>query len=393
MKKVVYVGPFAFPSSNANSLRVKGMSEALALAGYDVLICAGLPSSKGSKSGDIAEDVHVESVDEYGGGLFSSINRGLRGLMLGDITVKWLESQENKPDCVVLYGTHLGYLLRLIPFCKKYDVPLFLDVVEWYDPRHLPMGVFGPFAIANEVSMRFMARRASGVFVISRYLQNHFNNQGCRTLRVPPLFSNGPARPKQYSDKDEAIHFCYAGSPGAKDDLEPVICGLRMAQHAGISFVMHIIGITEAEFFLLSQGFDDPCVAVDNLRFYGRLNNVDAKAIVAACDYLVLIRKDRRYSKAGFPSKVGESMSLGTPVIANLSSNLDEYLVEGENSIVVKGWAAIDFFEAVCRAASVGRLELAAMKIRAKAVGGQFSPKDKSLDIAEFIEKVFADGW
>ena len=45
--KIIYVVPFAYPSSSANSLRVKGMIDALVLAGHEVEICAGISNQAG----------------------------------------------------------------------------------------------------------------------------------------------------------------------------------------------------------------------------------------------------------------------------------------------------------------------------------------------------------
>jgi glycosyltransferase involved in cell wall biosynthesis len=49
----------------------------------------------------------------------------------------------------------------------------------------------------------------------------------------------------------------------------------------------------------------------------------------------MLIRNpEERYAKAGFPSKVVESLANSTPVLCNLSSDLGLYLRDGENAIL-----------------------------------------------------------
>lgn len=385
---IAYVGPFSFPSSNANSLRVKGMAEALAMAGHEVQICASVPVEKGTGDIVLPEGVNFHYVNEYETGLFSGLNRGLRGLFLGDITLRWLETQQRKPDVVVLYGTHLGYLLRMLGFCKKYKIPLLLDVVEWYDPRHLPGGVFGPFSIANELSMRLVAKKANGMFTISRYLEEHFYKQGCRTLRVPPLFSFPQVRPQQFRASNQMLNLCYAGSPGKKEDMESLFMGLQMAYDAGVRFTMHIVGITANEFALAFGMQSLPILAIENVvKFYGRLENTEARRIIASSDFMALLRKNLRVAKAGFPSKVAESIYLGTPVMTNLSSNLDEYLADHNNSIIVKEADENALFDAIVSAGRLSKYEIEIMKNKTRHTGdNKFSLEENYETISKFVE-------
>ena len=55
----------------------------------------------------------------------------------------------------------------------------------------------------------------------------------------------------------------------------------------------------------------------------------------------VLLRySDLRYTKAGFPTKVVESLASATPVITNITSDLEMYLKDGENSVISEGYTA-----------------------------------------------------
>lgn len=360
---IAYVGPFDFPSSDANSLRVSGMIDALLMAGHQVQVCAFTSRAKGTMSNFDAEQVQVSYAHEYGKGLLAGVHAGFRGLFLGDNTLRWLQSLEIKPDVIILYGTHLGYLWRLLAFCKQHNIRLVLDVVEWYDPRHLPGGLFGPFAISNELSMRFFAKKADGMFVISKYLQEHFSNQGCKTLRVPPLFSIQSTRPPQFREKNGRLNLCYVGSPGKKEDFLSMFRGLQIAYDAGSLFTMHVVGITAAQ-FQQSYGMENLSVLREAgyIQFYGRVDNSQAKEIVASCDFLVLLRKSERFVQAGFPSKVAESLCLGTPVMANLVSDLADYLKDGENAIVVSSSTSNDFNCALTRVVNLKEHEIEGMK-------------------------------
>ena len=49
---------------------------------------------------------------------------------------------------------------------------------------------------------------------------------------------------------------------------------------------------------------------------------------------------EQRYAKAGFPTKVVESLSRSTPVICNLTSDLKDYLTDGQDALIVDACSA-----------------------------------------------------
>ncbi|HQM85931.1 MAG TPA: glycosyltransferase, partial [bacterium] len=52
-------------------------------------------------------------------------------------------------------------------------------------------------------------------------------------------------------------------------------------------------------------------------------------------DFTILIRDDKRETRAGFPTKVSESISCGTPVITTKTSDLEDYIIEGKNGFFI----------------------------------------------------------
>ena len=71
--------------------------------------------------------------------------------------------------------------------------------------------------------------------------------------------------------------------------------------------------------------------------FYGRLNNSEAKEIVAMSHYSIFFRPNLRFSNAGFPSKIAESFSLGTSIITNDFSDIKKYIKSSYNGFLLEG--------------------------------------------------------
>lgn len=390
--RIAYVGPFSFPASHANSLRVSGIAHALALGGAEVLIGSADYETLPFKFESVPGGISVYPLGEFPQESWPRWQRVLRGVDAGRKTARWIESLSPRPDAILVYGTPFGYLRRLLPLAKKMRVPLLLDVVEWYDPAHMPGGKFGPVSLAFEYSMRCLATKADGALVISRYLETYFNAEHIPTLRVPPLFSFTDCRPEQFREIDGGLHLCYAGTPGKKDKLETILQAMTALTGISKRVELHLVGVDNKDLIALMDGCGLKIPPVDakvKITAYGRVDNTTAKSIVSSCDFTVLLRDQLRYSLAGFPSKVAESLMLGTPVIANLSSNLDEVFVNGRNSILLENPDAASLVGAINQAVNIDCDDLAAMKGHSRVDGARlFDLKNYAESLNGFIGQI-----
>lgn len=334
---VAYVGPIDFPSSSAPAQRMLGIIQALNSAGDRVSVGSGgyddhVPAAFSGRPRE------VTGLGELPNPGWPKLRRIMRGLSWGTATRNWILKMDPAPDVILVYGTALGYLTRLIPLARQRGIPLVIDVTEWYESSHLPGGRWGPFALANRLSMGWLASKADGVIPISRFLENHFSSKGVPTLRIPPLFDIEDRAGVSFN-RHEPLTLCYVGSPGLKDRqsisnliLLPGTLGCTSDQ-----LRVHIVGVDQtAAAALLS---DEARAAIEHecLVFHGHLMSPSARKIIVESHFSVLQRAPQRYAQAGYPSKVPESLLLGTPVMANLTSDLADVLVDGKNSVILTG--------------------------------------------------------
>lgn len=377
--RIAYVGPFAFPSDNANSLRVRGMVQALIAAGHEVSVVPGM-GERCAPSG-LQTQLRIHQLNEYGTGFMSGTHKGFRGLFLGDVTRDWLRNCHDRPDVVVLYGAHLGYMARLLPLCRRLKIPLVLDLVEWYDGKQLPGGRLGPFTIANEVSMRYAVPQADGAIAISKYLSDYYSARGMNVTRVPPLFDADPLlRPAQFRDSNHKLNVCYAGSPGVKEDLATIAAALKLAASENVEFFIHVVGVSQGEFEALTSIKQSE--SHDWLRCYGRVPNSIAREIVARSDFSMVVRNPApRFVRAGFPSKVAESLALGTPLMCNIFSDLHEVLVDGRDSILIER-STMGLVRGLKQASSMSEEALKQLKVQAALTGRRdFTPSKYAVSL------------
>ena len=87
------------------------------------------------------------------------------------------------------------------------------------------------------------------------------------------------------------------------------------------------------------------------LQIKGRISREDVLNHLRESDFSVLLRDPNlKVSKAGFPSKVPESMCNGTPLICNYSSDLQDYLIDSVNALICKDYTPTAFKDTVLKA-------------------------------------------
>ena len=126
-----------------------------------------------------------------------------------------------------------------------------------------------------------------------------------------------------------------------------------------------------------------------SLFLHGKVSRNIVLDFMMHTNFTVLLRSPTlRYAKAGFPSKVIESMATGTPVICNITSDLSDFLCDGDNSIIVKGCTASDFKDAISRALQLSYEDLNRLSYNARmTIESRFDYRLFVESFADFIRR------
>lgn len=368
MPHIAYVCPYIYPDHSAMSKRIEGLAKAFVLAGATVSVCAGDRARNQAEDTDQGATFGVSHVRELPARQTPKLSRAVRHLSYGNETVRWLSSQTRRVDAVVQYGGHTAYSRKLLKWCAANGSSLIIDVVEWYEASTLALGWGGPFHVMNELALRHYFPKAGNIVAISRYLENYYRERGCRTVRVPPIVECRRVTPRlQTRRAGLPLRVAYAGSPGKKDLLDPVIEALFHVNARDTRAVFVLAGVAPAE-ILLRTPFRRRALASlpEWLRATGRVTMERAMGEVRDADFSILFRPSRRYSEAGFPTKVVESLSLGTPLLCNVSGDLGEYLRDGKEALICSDTTVAEIVNRLEEAASLGRVALDGMRMSAR---------------------------
>jgi len=382
--KIAYVGPFALRSPNASRQRVLGVARSLAAAGAEVVVGAGDYPAGGEV--ELAPGVSGVPLGELRPRA-ARWQKALDRLGWGRQTVDWLDQHTATPDAVIVYGGGTAFASRVSRWGRERRVPVVIDSVEWYQPSHLPMGAFGPFAWDNEYAMRVAAPRTGHVIVISSYLQRHFAAKGCNTVLVPPTL-DVEGLPWSDTHAGGRLTLTYAGTPGRKDLLETIIRGFLIADPEGERFELRLVGPTTADLVTMKALQDG---IPHHIRPLGRLAHEETVELIRLSHFVPLLRPDARYAHAGFPTKVVEGLAVGTPVICNLTSDLHRYVRDTATGLVVERPDPEAFASALDRASCLAPSTYQAMRRTARRVAREsFDYREYSAPLGDFFSRVLA---
>lgn len=339
---IAYVGPIAFPWGQAGSRRMYGVARSLAAAGHHVVVAGGDPGPPAATR--LAEVDGPGSVSHVGLGELPPAGTGLLAASLQSVlrrglrTLRWLDAQPTKPSHVIVYGGGAQYMVHLRRWCRRYRIPLIADVVEWYSPHQLHGGLLGPPHLSAKIALRYHYPRCDGVIAISSYLERHYRERGRPVLRVPPTLDVRALalRPRGGIAAPDVLRLVYAGSPGRKDLLPTIIRAVGALEREGARIALRVYGPTPAEVRALVGGGALP----DAVLVRGRLAQQEVPAALQEADFSVLVRPVARFANAGFPTKFCESLANGTPVVANLTSDLGDYLRHGREGLICRDGSA-----------------------------------------------------
>ncbi|MEH6697590.1 MAG: glycosyltransferase [Brevundimonas sp.] len=326
---VVYVGPFAFPEGGAAARRILGNAQSLVAAGYQVLVLSGQQAPDDAVHA-LGDGIFLASTSERDAEHLPNFLRLTRYVTMGAKSRDWLARLDARPAAVILYSGYTPYILQLRGWCRRAGVPLIFDAVEWYTAAS-PLGfATSPYLWQTELAMRVLIRRLDGVIAISRWLEDHYTRAALPVVRVPPTLDVKATAVGRGGEGDR-LTLVYAGTPGRKDLLAALLRAVATVDPNGERLRLDIYGPSSDDLKGYGLAAVPPSVTA-----HGPVPQATAMASVARADFSVLLRRPDKVATAGFPTKFVESLAVGTPVIATLTSDLADHLVDGENGLICR---------------------------------------------------------
>lgn len=369
MRRIVIITGNSFPNGDAGAVRQAAMCKAFHKIGYIPFVYGMGPSTDFKiKTFDNIEYISLRS------GKTSKISKIIERITFANRAVKDINNRFERIDAVLVIDVYPWAFSKIEKIAKKKNAHLIHDSVEWYSKEEFRLGIFDFQYLCKEYTNRIGINKQWRVIAISKYLYSHFRKNKNRVVRIPVIMDSNEYIPN-YNLNANKVRFIYAGSPGKKDYLYNILCGFAKLDNNSLSFIeIHIAGITEEQ---LNKDCAVPRAIIEklrhSLRIHGRVSRSEAIKLVSESNYSLLFRDSSlRYAKAGFPTKVVESLMLGTPPLCNYSSDLQCYLKDGVNAIIAKDHSIESIARSIKKAISMEKTSIEKMRREARKTGELF---------------------
>ena len=194
-------------------------------------------------------------------------------------------------------------------------------------------------------------RRISGMIVISKGLKDHYIEHGCKPECVHII--------NMFVDKQRFInlqkyrsepYIAYCGTASnTKDGVDQLIRAFALTVITHPEYKLFIIGATPSN----SQMFDNlelvKQLGIEHkVVFTGIISEREMPQMLMNASILALDRPDNIQAKYGFPSKLGEYLLTGNPVVLTSVGDIPLFLSDGENALLVEPQNPQAFAEKLC---------------------------------------------
>lgn len=355
---------FGLPDSCADATRVINLAKLLREEGHEVTLL-GVQYKAGGPTEGSYDGISFEMLRA---GPWKGLRAYKRIRGLERSIAAYLSSTASRPfDAVVLSGVYFHFTKHFRAYSKRHGTKLIVSALEWYDKTNVQfVGLRGKINfVKNRVALRRIFVKMKNIFAISTLLDDYYKARGCNTVTVPTIidlkeYAGVAGAEKNFGD---TVRVAYAGSPGRKDYIVNAIRAVEfLSEEERSRLRLDFYGAKTEQLYRLGLSPEFIKTYGENIVCHGRIPYAEVKEKIAAADFTVLLRPDKRYANAGFPTKVGESMACGTPVIANITSDLGKYILDGKTGIVCRDETPEACAEAFRRALAMTAEERSAMR-------------------------------
>lgn len=190
----------------------------------------------------------------------------------------------------------------------------------------------------------YLAKRTTGMLVISKALADYFKKQGIRNIAIINMFVDINRFDEIKYDTDRKyIAYCGTISP-FKDGVDCLIKAFALFHKAHPDYELKLIGRYENEEAEKNlKGLVKEYHLEQAVCFTGMINPEDMPRLLCGAQMLALARPDNEQAKYGFPTKLGEYLATGKPVVVTRVGEIGLFLQDKINCRMAEPGNSEDF--------------------------------------------------
>ena len=325
--KVAIINTLPVPSGQASVNRFLGYAKGLVKLGDQVTCLSS------AKPVDImAGETDGVSFINYGTGGKLSLLKSLRQIR-GKIKVE-------KYDAVIVVSNSLLMLYPVFCTCRKIGTNFIMEKSEFplmmmRDGQEVKSGWKRWYGC---LWVKAIGKMLDGMIVMTTPLLEYFKprvNKNCRLVHIPMTVDTSRFEIER-TNSEYGKYIAYCGNmTGNKDGVENLIEAFKEVEPAFPDIKLLLIGgcNTKAQFEARKQYVEK--TGLKNVVFYGKAPRDEMPKLLKNAMMLCLARPTTTQATYGFPTKLGEYLSTGNPIVVTAVGDIPRYLTN-ENSYIVK---------------------------------------------------------
>ena len=262
----------------------------------------------------------------------------IRGMLGAYYHLKRLKAQ-GCIDCALIYSNDTKFIKPFSFMCHRIGIPVLLDLCEW------PLAKATAYGLNIKRARRFMQDAmvcVDGVIPISTYLQERIeeyefdNNVTIPHIKIPILVDTDLFIPAQKEKNDRIATFLWSGSLDYTRIVQCIADACRILSYKRSDFSIDILGGLGPENQKKKlEAYIQKCQIGDFIKIWDFLSDEDLLVRYQNASALLVLIVDDDISRSRFPTKLGEYLAVGKPIIATSMGELKRYLKDGETAFLV----------------------------------------------------------
>lgn len=241
---------------------------------------------------------------------------------------------------------------------------------------------------AMELVRLFANRHFNGVAVISKGLKDYYRRKGIKNVEVINMFVD-PSRFENVQEDTKDKYIAYCGTISVhKDGVDTLIKAFDIFRKSFSDYKLYLIGdFDKLGSESVIMGLIDELGLGESVVLTGRVNADDMPKMLMGAQMLALSRPNNTQSQYGFPTKLGEYLATGKPVVVTKVGEIPLFLHDGENAFLANPDDVEDFANKLMEVASDYPTALKVAHKGKKMVYTEFSSKVQSEKLLDFIRR------
>ena len=389
MKKILYVGQIAIEGS-ASCTHVRNRARFFNNIGYEVYGLSECPKNECDKVEDTDFLKYVYMKPFHGKGKVRGagwIADQFLGIHTYNEIIRALKFIS--PDIIILYELNsIVVEERIRAYCKKHNIRLIIEVTEWMEVENRKEIATRGIVWQKDIQKRYIDKRCGNIIAISEFLYEHYRNQGCNVIKLPPLVYDFADKDQIFRDRDvvklHQVKLVFAGTTDFKDYLEPMLKAIRKINNNEIKIIFDVVGPSPDA---IESMLECSSPTQYGINCYGRLSHENTLSIVRKADFSVLMRENKRYAKAGVSTKFVEAMSLAVPSICTAVGGTDAFVTDGVDGVLIKDNSVHEVLDKLVQIVNMDSSKILQMKLNALNTAKQVFSEGQYYNVAKcFLE-------